>query len=67
MSDVRQAGWHEHDPVEIIKSVEDCIEGAVKAFTEQGHSVESIKAVGITNQRETTVLWDNETGEPLYK
>ena len=33
---------------------------------EQGHSVDSIKSVGITNQRETTVLWNHETGEPLY-
>jgi glycerol kinase len=58
--------WHEHDPLEIITSIEDCIEGAVKAFETQGHSARSIKAVGITNQRETTVVWDNETGEPLY-
>jgi glycerol kinase len=61
-----QSGWHEHDPVEIISSIEECIEGAVEAFEHQGHSAKAIKAVGITNQRETTVLWDNETGEPLY-
>ena len=36
------------------------------AFEQQGHSVNSIKAVGITNQRETTVVWDKTTGEPLY-
>lgn len=58
--------WHEHDPNEIIQSIEDCIEGAVKAFEQQGHSAKAIKAVGITNQRETTVVWDTETGEPLY-
>ncbi len=58
--------WHEHDPLEIITSIEDCIEGAVKTFEQQGHSAKSIKAVGITNQRETTVVWDHETGEPLY-
>ncbi|KEF52126.1 glycerol kinase [Exophiala aquamarina CBS 119918] len=61
-----QPGWHEHDPLEIVASVETCIDGAVKQFETQGHSVNSIKAVGITNQRETTVLWDKETGEPLY-
>ncbi|KAJ5037973.1 uncharacterized protein L3040_006849 [Drepanopeziza brunnea f. sp. 'multigermtubi'] len=61
-----QPGWHEHDPREIITSIETCIEGAVEAFEENGHSVRSIKAVGITNQRETTVVWDNVTGDPLY-
>jgi glycerol kinase len=58
--------WHEHDPLEIVSSVEQCIDGAVKAFELQGHSKSSIKAVGITNQRETTVVWNHETGEPLY-
>lgn len=61
-----QPGWHEHDPLEIVSSVEECIDGAVKQFETQGHNINSIKAVGITNQRETTVLWDKETGEPLY-
>ncbi|KAK3722136.1 Glycerol kinase [Vermiconidia calcicola] len=59
-------GWHEHDPEEIVKSVENCIEGALKIFEKDGHSKESIKAVGITNQRETTVCWDNKTGKALY-
>lgn len=57
---------HEHDPDEIIQSVEKCIEGAIKSFEKDGHSRESIKAVGITNQRETTVCWDIKSGEPLY-
>ncbi|EXJ94011.1 glycerol kinase [Capronia coronata CBS 617.96] len=61
-----QSGWHEHDPLEIISSVEQCIEGAVKDLENQGHAKASIKAVGITNQRETTVVWNHETGEPLY-
>lgn len=47
--------WHEHDPLEIISSVEQCIDGAVKDLENQGHASSSIKAVGITNQRETTV------------
>jgi glycerol kinase len=46
--------------------VEKCIDAAVADFQNQGHSVDSIKAIGITNQRETTVVWDSETGEPLY-
>lgn len=49
-----------------MSSVEKCIDGAVAQFETQGHNINSIKAVGITNQRETTVLWDKETGEPLY-
>jgi glycerol kinase len=35
-------------------------------FTDMGHDISDIKAIGITNQRETTVVWDNQTGEPLY-
>jgi len=38
----------------------------VEKFTEQGYTAKQIKAVGITNQRETTVVWDSETGAPLY-
>ncbi|KAK2741056.1 Glycerol kinase [Myotisia sp. PD_48] len=59
-------GWHEHDPNEIIESVTKCIDGAVVDFEALGHTVSSIKAVGITNQRETTVVWDSDTGEPFY-
>jgi glycerol kinase len=58
--------WHEHDPEELVSSVEQCIDGAVKAFENQGHSREQIKAVGITNQRETTVVWDKNTGKALH-
>ncbi|KAL9127968.1 MAG: hypothetical protein Q9217_003259 [Psora testacea] len=59
-------GWIEHDPVEIFDSVEKCIEGATKSFTEQGHAISDIKAIGITTQRETTVVWDKGTGESLH-
>ena len=58
--------WHEHDPLEIVESVEKCIEEATKAFIGLGHSTSDIAAIGITNQRETTLVWDSETGEPLY-
>jgi glycerol kinase len=61
-----QPGWHEHDPEELVTSVTTCIDGAVKAFETQGHSRDQIKAVGITNQRETTVVWDKTTGKALY-
>ncbi|KAJ9605605.1 Glycerol kinase [Cladophialophora chaetospira] len=59
------SGWHEHDPNELVSSVQSCIDEATAKFTEQGYSLSSIKAVGITNQRETTVVWDVKTGEPL--
>ncbi|KND88425.1 Glycerol kinase [Tolypocladium ophioglossoides CBS 100239] len=59
-------GWHEHDPEELISSVEQCIDGAVKKFETQGHSRGQIAAVGITNQRETTVVWDKTTGKALH-
>jgi len=58
--------WHEHDPLELASSVENCIDEAVKKFVKNGHNKEDIKAVGLTNQRETTVVWDSETGEPLH-
>jgi len=61
-----QSGWHEHDPKEIISTVEECIDRATNIFLDQGHDISDIKAIGITNQRETTVVWDTKTGEPLY-
>jgi glycerol kinase len=59
-------GWHEHDPLELVSSSLACIEGACAALQKKGVSPANIKAVGITNQRETTVVWDAETGEPLH-
>ncbi|KAI0999631.1 putative glycerol kinase [Podosphaera aphanis] len=61
-----EPGWHEHDPLELVSSVESCIEKAVALFLGRGHSVTQIQAIGITNQRETTICWDTRTGEPLY-
>ncbi|KAM0543378.1 hypothetical protein ACHAPJ_012337 [Fusarium lateritium] len=60
------SGWHEHDPMELLESAETCIEKAVEEFCAKGHSAENIRSIGITNQRETTILWDKTTGEPLY-
>ena len=56
----------EQDPREIVQSVETCIEHATKSFISMGHTVSDIKAVGITSQRETTVVWDRDTEEPLF-
>lgn len=49
-----------------MSSVETCVEEAVKQFEASGYSREAIKGIGITNQRETTVVWDHEKGEPLH-
>lgn len=61
-----ESGWHEHDPYELVASVRNCIRKASQSFVEIGHDVEDIKVVGITTQRETTLVWDIETGEPLH-
>ncbi len=57
-----QAGWVEHDAAEIWKRTQDVIAGALKAARISGSD---LAAVGITNQRETTVIWDKSTGAPL--
>lgn len=49
----------------MVDSVYTCIEEAMKAFLALGHSKSDIETIGITSQRETTVVWDWETGEPL--
>jgi glycerol kinase len=59
-----QPGWVEHDVAEIWSSVEAAIAGALGAA---GASGADIAAVGITNQRETTVLWDRDTGQPVHR
>ncbi|KAK4232466.1 FGGY family of carbohydrate kinases, C-terminal domain-containing protein [Podospora fimiseda] len=61
-----KSGWHEHEPLELLNSVEQCIDGAMKKFADLGYSKDNIRSIGITNQRETTVVWDSNTGEPLY-
>ena len=56
-------GWVEHDPMEIITRTNEVIAGALK---KAGISASDLAAVGITNQRETTVVWDRRTGKPIY-
>lgn len=56
-------GWVEHDPQEIFVSQ---IGTAIDALRKGGLSAKDIRAVGITNQRETTIIWDRRTGEPIY-
>ena len=57
-----QAGWVEHDANEIWERVQEVIAGALKQANILGSD---LAAIGITNQRETTVVWDVETGVPL--
>ncbi len=58
-----QPGWVKHDALEIWANTNKVIESA---FARAGIGAEALAAVGITNQRETTVLWDRRTGKPLY-
>ncbi|HEX5217986.1 MAG TPA: glycerol kinase GlpK [Verrucomicrobiae bacterium] len=58
-----QAGWVEHDPNEIWKTQLDT---ARAALAKAGIKADDIAAIGITNQRETTVVWDRKTGEPIH-
>ena len=56
-------GWVEHDPMEIWSSQ---MSVAVEAMSKIGATAEDICAIGITNQRETTIVWDRDTGKPVY-
>ena len=56
-------GWVEHDANEIWSTM---LGVAVEAMQKAGASYEDIAAIGITNQRETTIVWDKKTGEPVY-
>ena len=58
-----QPGWVEHDPVEIWNTQ---LSVARRLLAEKGISPADIAAIGITNQRETTVVWDKATGEPVH-
>ena len=56
-------GWVEHDPLEIWRNTQDVISGALHKANLRAAN---LAAVGITNQRETTLLWDRKTGQPVY-
>ncbi|XP_027463616.1 glycerol kinase isoform X6 [Zalophus californianus] len=59
-------GWVEQDPKEILQSVYECIEKTCEKLGQLNIDISNIKAIGVSNQRETTVVWDKLTGEPLY-
>ena len=56
-------GWVEHDPMEIYSSQYAVM---MEVIAQSGVDVREISAIGITNQRETTILWDKSTGRPVY-
>src|SRR5215467_6085299 len=56
-------GWVEHDPEEIWRRTQEVI---AEAMQQRGLRAQDLAAVGITNQRETTVLWNRKTGRPVH-
>ncbi|MCD4714150.1 MAG: glycerol kinase, partial [Clostridiales bacterium] len=58
-----KSGWVEHDPMEIWGSQSGVAREVIESA---GIKTDEIAAIGITNQRETTVIWDRETGKPIY-
>lgn len=58
-----QSGWVEHDPMDLWNTT---LSTAKEAITKMGITADKIAAIGITNQRETTLLWDKTTGQPVY-
>ncbi|MES0154327.1 glycerol kinase GlpK [Mesorhizobium sp. M0018] len=57
------SGWVEHDPEEIWASVVETVKAALKTA---GRNAAEVAAIGITNQRETVVIWDKQTGKPIH-
>lgn len=61
--------WVEQDPLEILEAVRTCAEKAIAKldnFIPSIYSIKDIISIGITNQRETVVVWDKHTGQPLH-
>jgi len=55
--------WFEQDPCKLVESVWECLEKVGEGLQAE---VARLKGIGITNQRETTILWDRTTGKPLH-
>lgn len=61
-----EAGWVEHDPMDILTTQLAAAKDCLRYLSEHGGDASAVAAVGITNQRETTVIWDRHTGKPVY-
>lgn len=60
-----KAGWVEQDPLQILSTIHAAVSDTIRQVEER-HGAVVIRSIGITNQRETTVVWDKATGVPLY-
>ena len=58
-----KSGWVEHDPMDILYSQMHAISSVINSCD---FDVKEIAGIGITNQRETTIIWDKNTGKPIY-
>ena len=61
---LQYCSWFEQEPEELFKSVQSCLDKVGGALG--SHSISRLKGIGVTNQRETTILWDRTTGKCLY-
>lgn len=61
-----KSGWVEQNPSEIMNAIYSCINGALEKLKEMEVDPFDLVTVGITNQRETVIVWDKVTGEPFY-
>jgi len=58
-------GWVEHDPLQLVEACKECVTEVCHQLVNKGIALDQVKALGIANQRETSVLWDRRTGEPV--
>ena len=61
-----QEGWVEECPNEILNSCLQCIDRTIEEFYALKYKKDQLKCIGITNQRETTIVWDKNTGAALH-
>ena len=61
-----KAGWVEHDPADILESQLHAVRDCTEYLAANGEDISEIAAIGVTNQRETTMIWDKTTGKPVY-
>lgn len=58
-------GWVEHDPLQLVEACRTCVQEMSSQLVAKGIELDQVKALGIANQRETSILWDRRTGEPV--